>query len=80
MLSCTMKCAYERSFVQKVGPWNPGITCLQYAYDTRMPLAPDLVSIKRIKILLYIFKLLSRLLINFNKSSIYPLGPPSLDL
>ena len=45
-----------------------------------MILAPDLISIKRVKELLYIFELLSRLSINFNKSSIYPLGPPRLYL
>ena len=45
-----------------------------------MILAPDLISIKRVKKLLYIFELLLRLSINFNKSSIYPLGLPRLNL
>ena len=80
VLSCIMKLVYEGGFVQKVGPWNPGIACLQYADDTLMLLLSDLVSIKRVKILLYIFELLSGLSINFNKSSLYQLGPPCLDL
>ena len=53
---------------------------MQYVDDTLMLLPPDLASINRVKILLYLFELLSRLSINFNKSSIYPLGPPRLDL
>ena len=44
-----------------------------------MLLPPDLISIKRIKILFYIFELLSGLSINFQKSSLYQLRPPSLD-
>jgi len=62
----------------KVGPWNLGILCLQYTDDTLILLPPDLASIKRVKILLYIFELISGLSINFHKSSIYPLVPPSL--
>ena len=50
--------------------------CEWYSY----PPAPDLPSIKRVKILLYIFELIFRLFINFHKSSIYPLRPPRLDL
>jgi len=45
-----------------------------------MPLSPNIISIKRVKILIYIFELLSRLSIKFHKLSIYPLGPSSLDL
>jgi len=45
-----------------------------------MLLPPDLVSIKRVKIMIYTLKLLSWLSINFYKSSIYQLGPPHLDL
>ena len=41
---------------------------------------PDLVSNKKVKILIYIFELLSGLSINFHKSSLYQLGLPSLDL
>jgi len=80
MPSCIMKLAYEGGYVKIVGSWNLGITCLQYADDTLMFLPQDLVSIKRVKILLYIFELLSGLFINFNKSLIYPLGPLCLDL
>ena len=56
------------------------ISCLQYVDDTIMPLSPNIISIKRVKILIYIFELLSRLSIKFHKLSIYPLGPSSLDL
>ena len=80
MLSRILKLAFEGGFVQKVGPWNLGIACLQYADDTLMLVPPDLVSIKKVKILQYIFELLSGLSINFNKSSLYQLGPPCLDL
>ena len=75
-----MKLAYEGGFVQKERPLNPGILCLQYADVTIMLLSPDFVYTKRVKILIYIFELLSGLSINFHKSSIYPIGPPSLDL
>lgn len=70
VLSHMMNLAYEGGFVQKVGPWHPGISCLQCADDTIMLLPPDLVSIKRVKLLIYLFELLSGLSINFNKSSI----------
>jgi len=43
---CIMKLTYEGGFVQNVGPWNPGITFLQYVDDTFMLMPPDLVSIK----------------------------------
>ena len=72
--------AYKEVLVQKIGPWNPKISCLEYAYDTIMILPPNITSIHRNKILIYIFKLLSGLLINFNKSSLYQLEPSSLDL
>ena len=48
VFSCVMKQAYG-GFVQRVGPWNLGISWLQYADDTIMLLPPDLVSIKRVK-------------------------------
>jgi len=79
ILSRILKLAYKGSFVQKVGPWNLGIPCLQYADDTIMLLPSDLVSIKRVKNLIYMFKVLSGLSINFHKSSLYPLGPLDLD-
>jgi len=79
-LSCILKLAYEGGFVQKVGPWILGVTCLQYVDNTLILLPPDLVSISWVKIRLYHFELLSGLTINFNKSSIYPLGPPRLNL
>jgi len=71
VLSRILKLVFEGSFVQKVGPWNLGITCLQDIDDTIMLLPPNLVSIRRVKILIY----LSGLSINFLKSSFYQLGP-----
>ena len=55
------------------------IPCLQYANNTIILLPPDFTSIKRVKILIYTFELLSGLSINFQKSSIYLLGPLPLD-
>jgi len=55
-----------------------GIPCLQYADDTLMLLPSDLTCIKRIKILLCNFEMISRLSINFHKS-VYSLGPPILN-
>jgi len=75
-----MTIAHEGGYVQKVGPWKSGISCLQYTDDTIMLLPPDLVSIKRVKILIFIFELRSRLSTNFHKLSLYQLGPPSLEL
>jgi len=80
VLSRILKLASEEGFVHKVGPWNPRVSCLQYTDDTIMLLPPDLVSIKRVKLLIYIFKLFFGLSIDFHKSSIYQLGPPCLDL
>jgi len=45
-----------------------------------MLLPSNITSILGIKNFIYIFELLSRFSINFNKSSLYQLGPPSLDL
>ena len=53
---------------------------MQYADDTLMLLPLDLASINRVKILFYLFELLSGLSINFNNSLIYPLVLPRLDL
>ena len=48
---------------------------MQHVDDTIMLLPPDLNSIKRVKILIYIFEILARSSINFHKSLIYPFGP-----
>jgi len=56
VLSRMLKLAYEGWFI--VRPWNPGISCLKYVNDTIMLLPPDMVSIKRVKILICIFELL----------------------
>lgn len=48
-----------------------GISCLQYANDTLLLLPSNLVSIARVKILIYNFKLPYGLSINFAKSSVY---------
>ena len=80
ILSRLIKLVYEGGLAQRVGPLNSGISCMQYADDTIMLLLPDLISIKRVKILIYIFEILSWSSINFHKSSIYPLGPQCLDL
>jgi len=66
-------------FYSKSSSLELRITCLQYADNTFMLRSPDLTYIKRVKIFLYIFELISRLSINFNKSLLYSLGPPSLD-
>ena len=52
VMSRVLNFAYKEGFVQKVGPWNPGISCLQYADDTILVLLPDIVSIRRVKILI----------------------------
>ena len=80
VLSRMMNIAYEGGFVQKVGPWKSAISCLEYTDDTIMLLPPDLVSIKRVKILIFIFELRLGLSINFHKLSLYQLGPPILEL
>ena len=59
---------------------NMRMTLLSNWPQAYLPSKEDLPSIKRIKILLYIFELVSGSSINFHKSSIYPLGPPSLAL
>jgi len=46
--------------------------------ETIILLPLNLVSIKRIKILIYIFEILSGLSTNFDKSSLYQLGPPTM--
>lgn len=75
VLSRILKLVYDGGFVQKVGPQNPGITCLQYADDTIMLLPLNFVFIKRVKILIYIFELVSGVSSNYHKSLIYQLGP-----
>jgi len=75
-----LKLTFEGNFVQKAGPWNLGIPCLKYADDTIMLLPSDLVFMKRVNILIYMFELLSGLFINFHKSSLYQLKPSDLDV
>ena len=78
VLSCMLKFAFEGGFAQKI--WNRGfLVCnMRMILSYFSPL--DLVSIKRVKILIYLFEMLSGLSINFHKSSLYQLGPSSLDL
>jgi len=73
-----LKFAFEGGFAQKI--WNRGfLVCnMRMILSYFSPL--DLVSIKRVKILIYLFEMLSGLSINFHKSSLYQLGPSSLDL
>ena len=75
VLSRMLSFVYEGGFVQKVGPWNLGIIYLQYVDGTTMLLPPDLVSIRRVKLLIYMFELLSGLFINFPKLALYQIGP-----
>ena len=80
ILSCILTIGLWGGFVQKVGPCNVRNPCRQYDEETIMLLPPERGSIKRVKILIYIFELLSKIFINFHKSSLYALGPSSLDL
>ena len=52
---------------------TPGITSLQYAGDTLL-IPSDTTSQTNLKILLYYYELLTGLLINFDKSFIYPMA------
>jgi len=61
MMSRMLSLAYKGGLVQKVRPWHPGISFLLYVDDTIMLLPPNITSILRIKILIYIFELLSGL-------------------
>jgi len=76
-----LKLAFGEGYVQKVTPWNPRIPCLQYVDDTIMFFHRIFTPLSGSRyLLIYIFELLSVLSINFHKSSLYQLGPPSLDL
>ena len=70
-----LKLAFEGGYVQKVGSWNPGIPRLQYVGDIILLLPPDILSIKRVKILIYIFELFRGFLSTFISHLYTNLGP-----